>query len=301
MHPVKEKLYTIIFESDTPAGKAFDVALLVAILLSVMVVTLESVEWIRTDYSEAIKTVEWVFTALFTIEYGVRIYCAPRRLRYLRSFYGIIDLISIIPTYLSLLIAGTQYALVIRSLRLLRVFRVLKLTHFLGEAEVLRKAMHQSAAKIIVFIGVVVTMVFIVGALMYLIEGPKNGFTSIPTSVYWAVVTLTTVGYGDIAPQTVAGQTLASIVMIMGYGIIAVPTGIVSVEMSRAEAAKHAHQRRNDGSVPSEDNGSAETTAPAAQPTRTKMPVNARGLAARQACHPQPIEWQRLGPTVEKT
>lgn len=301
VHPVKEKLYTIIFESDTPAGKAFDVVLLVAILLSVMVVTLESVEWIRTDYSELIKTVEWVFTALFTIEYGVRIYCAPRRLHYLRSFYGIIDLISIIPTYLSLLIAGTQYALVIRSLRLLRVFRVLKLTHFLGEAEVLRKAMHQSAAKIIVFLGVVVTMVFIVGALMYLIEGPKNGFTSIPTSVYWAVVTLTTVGYGDIAPQTVAGQTLASIVMIMGYGIIAVPTGIVSVEMSRAEAAKHAHQRRNDGSVPADDNGSAEATAPAAQPTRTKMPVNARGLAARQACHAQPIEWQRLGPAVEKT
>ena len=196
MSTQKEKLYTIIFESDTPKGKAFDVALLIAILLSVLVVTLESVEWIRADYSGLIKVVEWVFTALFTIEYALRIYCAPRRMHYVRSFYGIIDLVSIIPTYLSLIIAGTQYALVIRSLRLLRVFRVLKLTHFLGEAEVLRRAMNQSAAKIIVFIGVVVTMVFIVGALMYLIEGPANGFTSIPTSVYWAVVTLITVPYG---------------------------------------------------------------------------------------------------------
>ena len=300
MKPHKEKLYTIIFESDTPAGKAFDVALLIAILLSVLVVTLESVSWIRAGYSKWIKDAEWAFTVLFTIEYGLRIYCAPRRIHYVRSFYGIIDLISIIPTYLSLFIAGTQYALVIRSLRLLRVFRVLKLTHFLGEAEVLRKAMNQSAAKIIVFIGVVLTMVFIVGALMYLIEGPENGFTSIPTSVYWAVVTLTTVGYGDIAPQTVAGQTLATIVMIMGYGIIAVPTGIVSVEMSRAEAAKHAHRRRNDGSLPADGDGSAEEAGSASPTVRTKMPTNARGLAARQACHAQPIEWQRLGPTVEK-
>ena len=288
-------MYHVIFESDTPAGKAFDVALLIAIVLSILVVTLESVSWIRVDYSVLIKTAEWVFTVLFTIEYALRIYCAPRRLRYVRSFYGIIDLISIIPTYLSLFVAGTQYALVIRSLRLLRVFRVLKLTHFLGEAEVLRKAMHQSVAKIIVFLGVVITMVFIVGALMYLIEGPENGFTSIPTSVYWAVVTLTTVGYGDIAPRTVAGQTLATIVMIMGYGIIAVPTGIVSVEMSRADAAKYAHQRRADGALPNDPDDQAE-----AAPPRQEMPKNARGLAARQACHARPLEWQRLGPPVEQ-
>ena len=292
-------MYHVIFESDTPAGKAFDVALLIAIVLSILVVTLESVSWIRVDYSVLIKTAEWVFTVLFTIEYALRIYCAPRRLRYVRSFYGIIDLISIIPTYLSLFVAGTQYALVIRSLRLLRVFRVLKLTHFLGEAEVLRKAMHQSVAKIIVFLGVVITMVFIVGALMYLIEGPENGFTSIPTSVYWAVVTLTTVGYGDIAPRTVAGQTLATIVMIMGYGIIAVPTGIVSVEMSRADAARYAHQRRADGALPNDPDDQAEA-APPRQLTRQEMPKNARGLAARQACHARPLEWQRLGPTVEK-
>lgn len=298
-HSVKERLYHIIFESDTPAGKAFDVALLIAIVLSILVVTLESVAWIRVDYSVLIKTAEWVFTGLFTIEYALRIYCAPHRLRYVRSFYGIIDLISIIPTYLSLFVVGTQYALVIRSLRLLRVFRVLKLTHFLGEAEVLRKALHQSAAKIIVFLGVVITMVFIVGALMYLIEGPENGFTSIPTSVYWAVVTLTTVGYGDIAPKTVAGQTLATIVMIMGYGIIAVPTGIVSVEMSRAEAAKHAHRRRNDGALSSDPDERTEAASPR-QPARQEMPKNARGLAARQACHARPLEWQRLGPPVEQ-
>jgi voltage-gated potassium channel len=292
-------MYHVIFESDTPAGKAFDVALLIAIVMSILVVTLESVSWIRVDYSALIKTAEWVFTVLFTIEYALRIYCAPRRLRYVRSFYGIIDLISIIPTYLSLFVAGTQYALVIRSLRLLRVFRVLKLTHFLGEAEVLRRALHQSAAKIIVFLGVVITMVFIVGALMYLIEGPENGFTSIPTSVYWAVVTLTTVGYGDIAPRTVAGQTLATIVMIMGYGIIAVPTGIVSVEMSRAEAAKHAHRRRNDGALSDNPDERAES-APPHQPARQEMPKNARGLAARQACHARPFEWQRQGPVVEQ-
>ncbi len=238
---MKEKLYHIIFESDTPSGKAFDVALLIAIVLSILVVTLESVQWIMVEYNFAIKAAEWFFTIIFTVEYILRIYCAPRRRHYITSFYGLIDLVSILPTYLSLFVAGTQYAMVIRSLRLLRVFRVLKLTHFLGEAEVLRKAMRESAAKIIVFIGVVVTLVFIVGSLMYLIEGPEHGFTSIPTSVYWAVVTLTTVGYGDIAPQTVAGQTLATIVMIMGYGIIAVPTGIVSVEMSRADAAAKAN------------------------------------------------------------
>ncbi|MGB3851444.1 MAG: ion transporter [Tunicatimonas sp.] len=296
MSPLQEKLYHIIFESDTPAGKAFDVALLVFIVLSVMVVTLESVAWIRADYSELIKTAEWVFTVLFTIEYGLRIYCAPRRIHYVRSFYGVIDLISIIPTYLSLVIAGTQYALVIRSLRLLRVFRVLKLTHFLGEAEVLRKAMNQSAAKIIVFIGVVVTMVFIVGALMYLIEGPENGFTSIPTSVYWAVVTLTTVGYGDIAPQTVVGQTLATIVMIMGYGIIAVPTGIVSVEMSRVDAAREATRRRSDGAIPPDQLAAeiGETSTP--PPPRAKMTAP----SSSTICQAQPAIWQRRGAEVEK-
>ncbi len=237
----KNKLYQIIFESDTPAGKAFDVALLIAILLSILLVMLESVQHISDRYGEIIKQGEYVFTALFTIEYIIRIHCAPRRWKYVTSFYGIIDLISILPTFLSILVEGSQYALVIRGLRLLRVFRVLKLTHFLGEAEVLRKALRQSIAKITVFIGAVIVLIFIVGSSMYLIEGPENGFTSIPVSVYWAIVTLTTVGYGDIAPQTVAGQTLASVVMILGYGIIAVPTGIVSVELSRVDADHLAH------------------------------------------------------------
>ncbi len=234
----KERLYHIIFESDTPPGKAFDVALLIAILLSVLTVMLESVGSIARQHGPLVRTFEWIFTFMFTIEYILRIYCARKRLGYVLSFYGIVDLISIVPTYLSLIIVGSQYVLMIRILRLLRVFRVLKLYHFLGEAQVLGRALRQSAAKITVFIGTVVTMVFIVGSLMYLIEGPENGFTSIPVSIYWAIVTLTTVGYGDIAPQTVAGQTLASVVMILGYGIIAVPTGIVSVEISKAESKK---------------------------------------------------------------
>nr|WKN36440.1 ion transporter [Tunicatimonas sp. TK19036] len=240
----REKLYHIIFESDTPSGKAFDVALLVAILLSILLVMIESVGYINTQYGDLIKIGEWIFTALFSLEYIVRIYCAPRRWKYVISFYGLIDLISILPSFLSIFVKGSQYALMIRALRLLRVFRVLKLTHFLGEAEVLRKALRQSMAKITVFIGVVLVLIFLVGSSMYLIEGPANGFTSIPVSIYWAIVTLTTVGYGDIAPQTIAGQTLASIVMILGYGIIAVPTGIVSVELSRADADQLAHGER---------------------------------------------------------
>ncbi|WKN30682.1 ion transporter [Porifericola rhodea] len=263
----KEKLYHIIFESDTPPGKAFDVALLVAIVLSIITVMLESVSSISQHYGSTIRTMEWLFTIIFTIEYLLRIYCAPRRKAYILSFYGIVDLISIIPTYLSLVVVGTQYVLMIRSLRLLRVFRVLKLYHFLGEAEVLGKALRQSAAKITVFLGTVVTLIFIVGSLMYLIEGPENGFTSIPVSIYWAIVTLTTVGYGDIAPQTIAGQTLASVVMILGYGIIAVPTGIVSVEISKADSRRNKEQ--------------------------TKVNL---GNVQRERCKTQKITWQKIVP-----
>lgn len=234
----KERLYNIIFESDTPSGKGFDVALLIAIILSILTVMMESVQSFDERYGRIISILEWTFTIIFTIEYGLRIYCARSQKGYLLSFYGLVDLISILPTYLSLVIAGSQYVLIVRSLRLLRVFRVLKLYHFLGEAEVLGMALRQSVAKITVFIGTVVTLIFIVGSMMYLIEGPENGFTSIPTSVYWAIVTLTTVGYGDIAPQTIAGQLLASVVMIMGYGIIAVPTGIVSVELGKVDFKK---------------------------------------------------------------
>lgn len=241
---VKEELFRIIFESDTPLGKAFDVALLIAILLSILTVMLESVGSIEAAHGEFIRTLEWSFTAIFTIEYFLRIYCARSRRGYLLSFYGLVDLIAIIPTYLSLVVAGTQYVLIVRSLRLLRIFRVLKLYHFLGEAEVLGKALRQSAAKITVFLGTVVTLIFIIGSIMYLIEGPENGFTSIPVAIYWAIVTLTTVGYGDIAPQTIAGQLLASVVMIMGYGIIALPTGIVSVELGRVDFDKKAKRSK---------------------------------------------------------
>jgi voltage-gated potassium channel len=228
----KTVLHEIIFEADTPAGKAFDIALLVTIVVSIAAVCLESVASIQEQYGPALRTLEWVITIFFTIEYILRLYCVGNPWRYARSFYGVIDLLSILPTYLSFFIAGSQSLLVIRALRLLRIFRVLKLAHFIGEASMLRAALHASSRKIIVFLGTVLTLMLIVGSMMYLIEGPANGFTNIPQSIYWTIVTMTTVGYGDIAPQTVLGKVLASAVMIMGYGIIAVPTGIVTVELA---------------------------------------------------------------------
>ena len=230
----RERLHEIIFEADTPIGKAFDVSLLVAILLSVLAVMLESVESIRDSHGSTLRAIEWGFTLIFTFEYLLRLYCVRKPWQYAKSFYGLVDLLSIIPTYLSLIVAGTQSLIVIRALRLLRVFRVFKLAHFVGEEQHLYSALRASRRKITVFIGLVLTLVLIIGSLMYLIEGEEHGFTSIPRSMYWAIVTLTTVGYGDIAPGTVPGQLLASIVMIMGYGIIAVPTGIVTVELSQA-------------------------------------------------------------------
>ena len=232
--PHRARLHEIIFEADTKAGKAFDVALLIVIVASVAAVMLESVTSVREDYGRSLRTFEWVVTGLFTIEYVLRIYSVGRPLKYVISFFGVVDLLSILPTYLSLFFAGSQSLLVIRALRLLRVFRVLKLVHFVGEATELRAALRASVRKIIVFLGAVIVVVLIVGSLMYLIEGEESGFTSIPQSMYWAIVTMTTVGYGDIAPQTVTGKLLASFIMILGYGIIAVPTGIVSVEMSAA-------------------------------------------------------------------
>ncbi len=234
MTGIRARIHEIIFKTDTPAGKIFDIALLVAIVLSVAAVLLESVSGIRQRYGTALRAVEWFFTLLFTGEYLLRLACVGRPLRYARSFFGIVDLLAIAPTYLGLFIAGAHSLIVIRALRLLRVFRVLKLAHFVGEARTLRLALRESTRKIIIFLGTVLTLVLIVGALMYLIEGEKHGFTSIPQSVYWAIVTMTTVGYGDIAPQTVIGKMLASAVMIMGYGIIAVPTGIVTVELASA-------------------------------------------------------------------
>ncbi len=228
----RDRLHEIIFEAETPAGKNFDVALLVLIVLSVVNVSLESVAEIRAEHGLLLRRVDWAITILFTIEYVLRLLCVRRPLRYARSFYGVVDLMAVLPVYLSLVISGSQSLVVVRTLRLLRVFRVLKLAHFIGEERALRAALRASSRKIVVFLGAVLTVVLIVGAVMYLIEGPQNGFNSIPESVYWAIVTMTTVGYGDLAPQTVAGKLLASAIMILGYGIIAVPTGIVTVEVA---------------------------------------------------------------------
>lgn len=236
--PWRERIRVVIFETGTPAGKAFDVALLVAILLSVLAVMLESVASVRVRYGPVLDVAEWTFTLLFTVEYVLRLISVPRPGAYARSFFGVVDLLAILPSYLSLILPGSESLLVIRALRLLRVFRVFKLGRFLGEASVLGRALAASRHKITVFLGTITVLITILGAAMYLVEGAENGFTSIPTSIYWAIVTMTTVGYGDIAPQTVTGKVLASIAMIIGYGIIAVPTGIVTAEI--VDAAKAA-------------------------------------------------------------
>jgi voltage-gated potassium channel len=230
----RSALHEIIFEADTAAGKAFDALLIACILLSVIAVMLDSVHSIGSQFGDLFYSAEWFFTILFTVEYFMRLLSVGRPLKYATSFYGIVDLLAIIPTYLSLLFPGSQYLLVIRLLRVLRVFRVFKLVQYLGEAGVLMQALRASRRKITVFLFVVFTIVIIVGSFMYLIESEESGFTSIPRSVYWAIVTLTTVGYGDISPKTGFGQALAAVVMIMGYAIIAVPTGIVTVEISQA-------------------------------------------------------------------
>lgn len=231
----RARLHEVIFGHDTAAGKAFDVVLIVAILASVGVVMLDSVAALASHHPTYL-TAEWVFTLLFTVEYVFRLLCVRHPPAYAFSFFGLVDLLAVLPTYLSLLVPGGQYLIVIRILRVLRVFRVLKLAQYVGEARTLGLALRASRYKITVFLFTVVTIVIVVGSLMFLIEGPRHGFTSIPRGVYWAVVTLTTVGYGDIAPGTPIGQALAAMVMIMGYGIIAVPTGIVTVEL--------AHQSR---------------------------------------------------------
>ncbi len=228
----RARTYHVIFEADAPAGKAFDVVLIVAILASVVVVMLDTVEEFHALHPALFRRVEWGFTLLFTVEYGIRLWSVKRPSRYALSFFGIVDLVSVLPTYLSVLVAGGQYLIVIRILRVLRIFRVLKLARYVGEARLLTRALHAARFKISIFVFTVVTIVVVVGALLYMVEGPAAGFTSIPRGMYWAIVTLTTVGYGDIAPQTPVGQTLAAMIMIMGYGIIAVPTGIVTVELA---------------------------------------------------------------------
>jgi voltage-gated potassium channel len=227
----KRRVFEIIFLSDTPAGKIFDVILLLAVATSVVVVMLESVAVFRVDYRQFFWVTEWFFTLVFTLEYLVRIWCVRSARRYMTSFFGVVDLLAILPTYLALLVTGAGSLLVIRVLRLLRLFRILKLSRYVGAGDILVEALVNSRRKIIVFLYSVLTIVIICGALMYIIEGPENGFTSIPRGVYWAIVTLTTVGYGDITPGTILGQSLSSLVMIMGYGIIAVPTGIFAAEL----------------------------------------------------------------------
>ncbi|GMN09105.1 ion transporter [Croceitalea sp. MTPC9] len=240
----RNRLHEIIYEADTPSGKFFDIVLFFLIIVSVLLVMLESVDEIDVKYHSLLLTFEWIITIFFSFEYIARIISIKKPLKYIFSFYGIIDFISTIPLYLSYIFAGSQVLLAVRAFRLLRIFRILKLVKFLGEASQLKAALKASRAKIAVFIYVVLILSVIMGTIMYLIESDEAGFTSIPRSIYWTIVTLTTVGYGDIAPQTNLGQFIATIIMILGYGIIAVPTGIVTVEFS-----KHGRKSKNTASV----------------------------------------------------
>jgi voltage-gated potassium channel len=237
LSPWRESLNTVIFGSETPMGKAFDVVLSISIILSVVVIMLDSVEAIQNRHAQTLYIIEWLFTLLFTLEYGLRLISVRRPWLYFKSFFGLVDLVSILPSYLILLFPGSQAMLAIRILRLLRVFRILKLSAYMDEADIMMAALHKSSRKIMVFLYAVFMLVIVFGSLMYVVESREAGFTSIPVSVYWAIVTLTTVGYGDISPQTPLGQLLASTIMIMGYGIIAVPTGIYSAELIRTYTA----------------------------------------------------------------
>ena len=230
---MKEKIHEVIFEADTPSGKYFDIALLFSIIVSVIAVSLESIEAIDKVYHSQLVMIEWFFTIIFTIEYILRLYSTEHSVKYSTSFFGVVDLLAILPTYLSIFVPGAQSLLVIRGLRLLRIFRVFKLSRYLGEANILSEAIIQSRTRIIVFLSTITVLSFITGAGMYLVEGPKHGFTSIPQSVYWAITTLTSTGYGDTVPITPLGKLLAIFIMIMGYSLIIVPTGIISTEMMK--------------------------------------------------------------------
>ena len=239
LKPWQLKLHEVIFESHTFAGKFFDILLIIAILISIAVVMLESVDSIREKYYSIILVIEWVLTILFTIEYVLRLICIGKPLRYVFSFYGMIDLLSILPTYVTLVISAKTTLAILRSLRLIRIFRVLKLARFLTEGQVILLALKQSRHKIFVFLLSIIIIVTVMGSIMYMIEPVESGFTSIPRSIYWAVVTLTTVGFGDIAPTTPLGQAFASIIMLLGYAIIAVPTGIVTNEINQTYKKKN--------------------------------------------------------------
>ncbi len=246
MTPTRALLNRIVFGTDTRAGRLFDLAVIICISVSVAAALLDSVSTLNQRFHSALYILEWFFTLLFTAEYLLRLYCttSPRR-EYVLSFFGIVDLFAILPTYVSLLVPGASYLLVLRLLRVLRIFRILRLLRFMEDANILLRALKGSRRKILVFLFCVVVMNVIFGSLMYVIEGPENGFTSIPVSVYWAIVTMTTVGYGDISPQTGFGRFLASIAMITGYAIIAVPTGIVSSELMNEYQSKQREQDRD--------------------------------------------------------
>lgn len=231
-------LHEFIFEADTKAGKTFDILLIVFILLSVLVVILDSVSEIRLNYGEYLYVLEWIFTILFTVEYVLRIISIGRPLKYITSFFGIIDLMAILPTYISLFVPGAQTLIIIRILRVLRIFRVLKLVQYLGEARALARALKDSRKKIVVFLATVLVLVIIFGSVMYLVEGEEGGFINIPKSIYWAVVTLTTVGYGDITPQSDLGKIISSLLMLLGYSLLVVPTGIITAELTHASLKK---------------------------------------------------------------
>lgn len=245
----RERVAEIIFGDDTPAGRTFDVVLIVVILASVSTVMLETVQAIQAVHRVLLRRLEWAFTILFTVEYALRLWSAPRRWPYARGFFGVVDLLSIVPTYLSVLVPGGQALATVRALRVLRVFRILKLGAYVTQARHILTALRQSREKITVFLVTVLTLVAIVGSLMYVVERGTPGFTSIPKCVYWAIVTLTTVGYGDLTPQTDLGRALASLIMILGYGIIAVPTGIVTVELGNV-SRRAAREGRSDVPCP---------------------------------------------------
>lgn len=228
----RRHMYDVIFEADTPAGRRFDIALVCAILLSILVVVLDSVPRLHREYGVELHLLEWMFTLLFSVEYAARVVAVQRPWRYASGFYGIIDLLAVLPTYFSLLVPGSEALLDIRILRLLRVFRIFKLTLYIEEYTRLGEALAASRRKIMVFLSVVLMAILILGTVMYVVEGPENGYTSIPVSMYWATVTMTTVGYGDITPHTHLGKAIASFMMLLGWGILAVPTGIVTAEMT---------------------------------------------------------------------
>jgi voltage-gated potassium channel len=242
---IKQLLNRVIFGTSTPAGKLFDVILIAMILLSVVVLMLESLKPLSANYQIYFRIAEWVFTIVFTLEYMTRFYCSPKPFRYAGSFYGLIDLLSVMPSYLSLFFPGANYLLIVRLLRVLRVFRVLKLVRYISDANILIRSMIASRRKILVFFFLVVVLSVIFGSLMYIVEGPQNGFTSIPKSVYWTIVTITTVGYGDITPQTSLGQLIAALAMLTGYSIFAVPTGILTAELSHEMQRERMQNRCN--------------------------------------------------------